>query len=57
MHVHDCRLNAVREVCVRCPLVMSQDLLSDLAGYKNISGQRCCDGCNVTDTALPLCQT
>ena len=34
IHVHDCRLNAVREVCVRCPLVMSQDLLSDLAGYK-----------------------
>ena len=28
------RLNAVREVCVRCPLVMSRELLADLAGYK-----------------------
>jgi protein SDA1 len=27
-------LNAVREVCVRCPLVMSRELLADLAGYK-----------------------
>ena len=28
------RLNAVREVSARCPLVMSSDLLQDLAGYK-----------------------
>lgn len=27
-------LNTVREVCVRCPLVMSRELLADLAGYK-----------------------
>jgi protein SDA1 len=27
-------LNTVREVCVRCPLVMTQELLADLAGYK-----------------------
>ncbi len=30
-----CRLNAVREVCVRCPLVMSEDLLRDLAEYRS----------------------
>jgi protein SDA1 len=29
------RLNAVREICSRCPLVMSEDLLRDLAQYKN----------------------
>ncbi|PNF39265.1 SDA1-like protein [Cryptotermes secundus] len=28
-------LNAVREICNRCPLVMSEDLLRDLAQYKN----------------------
>ncbi|XP_063983452.1 protein SDA1 homolog [Diachasmimorpha longicaudata] len=28
-------LNAVREICVRCPLVMNEDLLRDLAQYKN----------------------
>lgn len=28
-------LNAVREVCARCPLVMNEDLMSDLAEYKN----------------------
>ncbi|XP_015588484.1 protein SDA1 homolog [Cephus cinctus] len=28
-------LNAVREVCSRCPLVMTEDLLRDLAQYKN----------------------
>ena len=28
------RLNTVREVCVRCPLVMTRELLADLAGYK-----------------------
>lgn len=27
-------LNAIRELCVRCPLVMSQDLLRDLVEYK-----------------------
>lgn len=27
-------LNAVREICGRCPLVMSEDLLRDLAQYK-----------------------
>lgn len=27
-------LNAVREICGRCPLVMSEDLLHDLAEYK-----------------------
>jgi hypothetical protein len=29
------RLNAVREICSRCPLVMNEDLLRDLAQYKN----------------------
>lgn len=29
------RLNAVREICNRCPLVMSEDLLRDLTQYKN----------------------
>ena len=33
-YVHTCSLNTVREVCVRCPLVMSRELLADLAGYK-----------------------
>lgn len=28
-------LNAVREICSRCPLVMTEDLLGDLAQYKN----------------------
>uniref|UniRef100_A0A1B6LCF6 Protein SDA1 n=1 Tax=Graphocephala atropunctata TaxID=36148 RepID=A0A1B6LCF6_9HEMI len=28
-------LNAVREMCSRCPLVMSEDLLRDLVQYKN----------------------
>lgn len=28
-------LNAVREVCTRCPLVMSEDLLRDLTQYKH----------------------
>ncbi|KAJ4436034.1 hypothetical protein ANN_18661 [Periplaneta americana] len=28
-------LNAVREICSRCPLVMNEDLLRDLAQYKN----------------------
>ncbi|XP_033104589.1 protein SDA1 homolog [Anneissia japonica] len=28
-------LNAVREVCARCPLAMTSDLLIDLAQYKN----------------------
>ena len=32
---HTYRLNTVREVCVRCPLVMDEDLLRDLTGYKN----------------------
>lgn len=27
-------LNAVREICLRCPLAMSEDLLRDLAQYK-----------------------
>ena len=27
-------LNAVREICARCPLVMDEDLLQDLAQYK-----------------------
>lgn len=27
-------LNAIREICTRCPLVMSADLLQDLARYK-----------------------
>jgi hypothetical protein len=30
-----CRLNAVREVCVRCPLAMSEELLRDLTTYKS----------------------
>lgn len=30
----DCSLNAVREVCARCPLVMTDELLQDLAQYK-----------------------
>ena len=29
-----CRLNAVREVCARCPLAMTEELLRDLAQYK-----------------------
>ncbi|KAF5307830.1 hypothetical protein FQR65_LT18330 [Abscondita terminalis] len=28
-------LNAVREICTRCPLAMSEDLLRDLVEYKN----------------------
>ncbi|XP_033227389.1 protein SDA1 homolog [Belonocnema kinseyi] len=28
-------LNAVREICARCPLAMSEDLLRDLAQYKH----------------------
>ncbi|XP_044764038.1 protein SDA1 homolog [Coccinella septempunctata] len=28
-------LNAVKEICSRCPLAMSEDLLQDLAEYKN----------------------
>ncbi|XP_077294253.1 SDA1 domain containing protein Mys45A [Arctopsyche grandis] len=28
-------LNAVREICARCPLSMNEDLLRDLAQYKN----------------------
>lgn len=28
-------LNAVREICVRCPLVMDEDLLRDLVQYKS----------------------
>lgn len=28
-------LNAVREICARCPLAMNEDLLRDLAQYKN----------------------
>ena len=27
-------LNAVREICARCPLVMDEDLLQDLTQYK-----------------------
>eukprot|EP00039_Didymoeca_costata_P007258 m.97849 g.97849 ORF g.97849 m.97849 type:complete len:707 (+) comp13613_c0_seq2:215-2335(+) len=27
-------INAIREICVRCPLAMSEDLLSDLVEYK-----------------------
>merc|ERR1712223_1430906 len=27
-------LNAVRELCARCPLVMTEELLQDLAEYK-----------------------
>jgi hypothetical protein len=30
-----CRLNAVREICARCPLAMTEDLLGDLVQYKN----------------------
>lgn len=29
------RLNAIRELCSRAPLVMTEDLLRDLAQYKN----------------------
>ena len=32
---HPHRLNTVREVCVRCPLVMDEDLLRDLTAYKS----------------------
>ncbi|XP_076285077.1 SDA1 domain containing protein Mys45A [Lasioglossum baleicum] len=28
-------LNAIREICIRCPLVMNADLLQDLARYKH----------------------
>ena len=27
-------LNAIREICARCPLAMSEDLLGDLVQYK-----------------------
>ena len=27
-------INAIREICLRCPLAMSEDLLKDLANYK-----------------------
>ena len=27
-------LNAIRELCARCPLMMSEDLLRDLSEYK-----------------------
>lgn len=27
-------INAVKEICNRCPLVMTEELLRDLAGYK-----------------------
>ena len=30
-----CRLNAVREICSRCPLSMNEDLLGDLVQYKH----------------------
>ena len=29
------RINAVREICGRCPLAISEDLLRDLVQYKN----------------------
>ena len=28
-------LNSVREICARCPLAIDEDLLQDLAQYKN----------------------
>lgn len=28
-------MNALRELCVRCPLAMSEELLQDLTSYKN----------------------
>lgn len=28
-------LNAVREICARCPYAVNEDLLSDLIGYRN----------------------
>ena len=32
MYMHS--LNAIREMCARCPLAMEEDLLHDLAEYK-----------------------
>lgn len=29
------RMNAVKEICARCPLAMSADLLGDLVQYKS----------------------
>ena len=34
MYLYD-RLNTVREMCVRCPLAMTSELLQDLAAYKS----------------------
>ena len=30
-----CSINAIREICVRCPLAMTEDLLADLVQYKS----------------------
>jgi len=35
LYVNFFRLNAIREMCTRAPLVMTEDLLRDLAQYKN----------------------
>ena len=37
-----CSLNAVREVCARCPLVMTDELLQDLAQYKTSKDKSKC---------------
>ena len=34
-HVFCFSLNAVREICVRCPLSMTPELLQDLTNYKS----------------------
>ena len=36
-------INAVKEICNRCPLVMSEDLLRDLAAYKKSKNKSKCD--------------
>ena len=35
-------LNAVREICARCPLAMSEELLRDLVQYKNYRDKSAC---------------
>ncbi|KAJ8884267.1 hypothetical protein PR048_016124 [Dryococelus australis] len=45
-------LNAVREMCSRCPLVMNEDLLRDLTQYKKIQRTKCHDGCSARITRV-----
>jgi hypothetical protein len=55
-----CRLNAVREICARTPLVMDATLLADLIAYTNDRNKAvavCCCGVDVSRvTASRLCR-